>query len=41
MGMGHIQDIMPDVSVDDREFITSGYTPEDWVQIFPKDEEDK
>ena len=29
-----IQDAMPDVSADDREFIMTGYTPEDWEKIF-------
>ncbi len=27
---GFIQDIMPQVSKDDREFIMSGITPEEW-----------
>ena len=25
-----IQDVMPDVSADDREFIKTGITPEEW-----------
>lgn len=29
-----IQDIMPDISVDDREFIMTGMTPEDWATLF-------
>jgi hypothetical protein len=40
MGRGHIQDIMPNVSVDDREFIMTGYTPEDWAYLFPDTEDD-
>lgn len=28
-----IQDVMPELSVDDREFIMTGYTPEDWEVI--------
>jgi len=40
MGRGHIQDIMPNVSVDDREFIMTGYTPEDWACLFPDTEDD-
>jgi hypothetical protein len=30
-----IQDVMPDVSKEDREFLMTGYTPEDWAIIFP------
>jgi hypothetical protein len=29
-----IQDAMPDVSKDDREFIMSGSTPVDWDKMF-------
>lgn len=29
-----IQDAMPDISAEDREFIMTGYTPEDWEAIF-------
>ena len=29
-----IQDAMPHLSADDREFIKSGITPEEWEQIF-------
>ncbi len=29
-----IQDAMPRATADDREFILSGYTPEDWKEIF-------
>lgn len=30
-----IQDAMPNLSADDREFILTGITPEDWATIFP------
>lgn len=29
-----IQTVMPHISEDDREFIMTGYTPEDWEAIF-------
>lgn len=34
-----IQDSFPDLSPDDREFLMTGYTPEDWVAIFPPEED--
>lgn len=33
-----IQNVMPNVSADDREFIMSGYTPEDWKKMYPEDD---
>jgi hypothetical protein len=30
-----IQVAMPNLSPDDREFIKTGYTPEDWAEMFP------
>ena len=33
-----IQNIMPDISSDDREFLITGYTPEDWESIFPEED---
>ena len=33
-GFELIQEIMPDVSKEDREFIKTGYTPEDWKHLF-------
>ena len=30
-----IQDAMPNVSADDREFLISGVTPEEWNETFP------
>jgi len=34
-----IQDAMPNLSVDEREFIITGMTPEDWDALFAEDEE--
>ena len=28
-----IQDVMPDVSADEREFIKTGITPEEWGEL--------
>jgi hypothetical protein len=33
-----IQDAMPNLSADQREFLMTGYTPEDWEQLFPPEE---
>jgi hypothetical protein len=30
-----IQEIVPHLSAYDREFIKTGYTPEDWDRLFP------
>jgi len=30
-----IQDAMPTLSADDREFLMTGATPEEWNEIFP------
>lgn len=35
---GSVQEIFPDLSPDQREFLLTGYTPEDWVKIFGEDE---
>lgn len=35
-GRRAIQQIMPEVSSEDREFVLTGYTPEDWTAIFPE-----
>jgi hypothetical protein len=34
-----IQDIFPDLSPEQREFLLTGYTPKDWGTIFPKGED--
>ena len=33
-GLGTIQDIFSNLNVDDREFIKSGITAEEWDQLF-------
>ena len=35
----NIQDILPDTSADDREFIMTGITPEEWKEAFGGAEE--
>jgi hypothetical protein len=34
-----IQDIFPDLTAGQREFIFTGYTEEDWATLFPPEEE--
>lgn len=34
-----IQNAFPNLTADEREFLLTGYTPEDWKEMFP-DEED-
>lgn len=36
-----IQDVMPHLSADEREFIISGCTPQDFDILFPAEEEDE
>jgi len=38
---GYIQDIFPHLSADEREFLQTGYTPEDWDKIFQSEKEDQ
>lgn len=33
-----IQNVMPNLSIDEREFLISGITPEEWEHTFGKDE---
>ena len=33
-GAGNIQDIMPEITADEREFIMTGITPEEWNSAF-------
>lgn len=35
----YVQDIFPDLTNDEREFIKTGYTPEDWAAMFPEEDE--
>lgn len=37
---GLIQNVFPELNADQREFLMTGYTPEDWAKIFPPGEED-
>jgi len=39
-GLGNIQDLMPYLNDDDREFLLSGITPEEWDEAFLDSEED-
>lgn len=34
-----IQHIFPSLTADEREFIKTGYTPEDWISIFGNEED--
>ena len=34
-GQSLAQDMFPDLSADDREFIITGVTPEEWAEVFP------
>lgn len=34
-----IQDAMPNLSADDREFIMTGITPDEWDEAFGEDDE--
>jgi len=38
-GPENIQDVLPEVSAEDREFLMTGITPEEWKSLFG-DEED-
>lgn len=37
---GLIQNIMPELTAEQREFLMSGYTPEDWATMFPPEEDE-
>jgi hypothetical protein len=36
-GRGFIQDVMPEVCPEDREFLISGVTPEEWDAMFAEE----
>lgn len=38
--LGHIQNAFPRLSAEDREFILTGTTPEEWDEMFPDEDED-
>jgi len=40
-GEGHVQDIMPDLPPEDREFLISGVTQEEWEESYGKNEDDE
>lgn len=33
----YVQDIFPNLTAEQREFIKTGYTPEDWNAMWPED----
>lgn len=35
----NIQDVMPNLTHDEREFIMTGYTKEDWIEMFSRIED--
>lgn len=35
-----IQDVFPDLTGDQREFILSGMTPEEWAGLFPPEDDE-
>lgn len=37
-GLGNIQDLMPYLNDDDREFILSGITPGEWDTLYQEEE---
>lgn len=39
-GLGSIQDLMPYLSDNDREFILSGITPDEWDEMFADTDEE-
>lgn len=39
-GQGLVQDVFPQLNADQREFLMSGATPEEWADVFGSDEED-
>lgn len=39
-GRALIQRVFPDCNAEEREFIQTGYTPQDWEKMFPKGDEE-
>lgn len=37
---GLVQDVFPDMSADDREFLMSGFTPAEWSHLMGKEEDE-
>lgn len=40
-GEALLQDAFPHLNADDREFIKTGITPEEWEQIYPEEEDNE
>jgi hypothetical protein len=40
IGPGLIQDMLPELTAEQREFLLTGYTPEDWEILFPPEDDD-
>ena len=38
--LGHIQNAFPRISAEDREFIITGTTPEEWDELFSEEDEE-
>src|SRR5215475_13475552 len=36
----HIQDVFPELTADEREFLMTGVTAEEWAAAFPPEEDD-
>ena len=36
----HIQNVMPELSADQREFLITGITAEEWDELFPPEEDE-
>lgn len=34
----HIQDVFPELSADEREFLMTGVTPQEWEEMFGKED---
>lgn len=34
-----IQDVFPNLNADEREFLMTGYTPDDWDVMYPSEDE--
>jgi hypothetical protein len=40
VGRELIQNVMPHLTSEQREFLLTGYTPEDWEILFPPEDDD-
>ena len=39
-GQGYVQTVFPNLSADEREFILTGITADEWNKMFPPDEDE-